>query len=101
MAGARRRWGRRVSLLVIVLGLSLPLAAVRADAADLPGLRIAGARLLNAQGYPVALRGVNRSGTEYACMQGFGIFDGPSDDASVSAIASWRINFVRLLLNED
>ena len=34
-------------------------------------------------------------------FEGFGIFDGPSDDASVRAIAAWHINFVRLLLNED
>src|SRR5207237_547296 len=48
------------------------------------------------------LHGVNRSGTEYACVQGFGPFDGPSDDASVAAIASWHgVNAVRVPLNED
>jgi hypothetical protein len=47
------------------------------------------------------LRGVNRSGTEYACIQGWGIFDGPSDTASVQAIASWGANVVRIPLNED
>jgi hypothetical protein len=47
------------------------------------------------------LRGVDRSGTEYACVQGWGIFDGPSDAASVQAIASWHVNFVRVPLNED
>ena len=36
----------------------------------------------------IQLHGVNRSGTEYACVQGGGPFDGPSDDASVAAIAS-------------
>jgi hypothetical protein len=49
----------------------------------------------------VQLRGVNRSGTEYACVQGWGIFDGPHDLASVRAIAAWRANAVRLPLNED
>ena len=29
--------------------------------------------------------GVNRSGMEFACIQGWGIFDGPSDAASVEA----------------
>jgi hypothetical protein len=64
-------------------------------------LHVSGDRLLNGQGQPVTLRGVNRSGTEYACIQGWGIFDGPSDAASVRAIASWRVNFVRVLINED
>src|SRR5439155_1628854 len=46
------------------------------------------------------LKRVSRSGGEYACAQGWGIFDGPSDSASVSAIATWRANVVRLPLNE-
>jgi hypothetical protein len=45
--------------------------------------------------------GVNRSGAEFACVQGNGIFDGPVDDASVAAIASWKANIVRVPLNED
>jgi hypothetical protein len=49
----------------------------------------------------VQLHGVNRSGPEYACVQGFGIFDGPDDDASVAAIATWNANIVRVPLNED
>lgn len=65
------------------------------------GLRAAGNRLLNGAGQEVQLRGVNYSGTEYACIQGWGIFDGPSDVASVQVMASWGINAVRLPLNED
>jgi hypothetical protein len=49
----------------------------------------------------VHLKGVNRSGTEYACIQGWGIFDGPTDAASVQALATWHINVVHLGLNED
>ena len=64
-------------------------------------LRVVGPALLNALGQPVQLRGVNRSGTEYACLQGWGIFDGPSDSASVRAIGAWRANAVRVPLNED
>jgi hypothetical protein len=48
----------------------------------------------------VRLLGVNRSGTEYACQQGYGFFDGPSDMASIRAMKSWRINSVRVPLNE-
>lgn len=65
-----------------------------------PALRVQGNRLLDSAGQPVRLRGVDRSGTEYACAQGWGIFDGPSDSASVQAIASWKANAVRVPLNE-
>jgi len=63
---------------------------------------VAGNHLVNGSGATIRLHGVNRSGTEYACVQGFGPFDGPSDDASVAAIASWQgVNAVRIPLNED
>jgi hypothetical protein len=65
------------------------------------GLHVAGNRLLDASGAAVQLHGINYSGTEYACIQGWGIFDGPSDDASVAAIRSWNSNVVHLGLNED
>jgi endoglucanase len=64
-------------------------------------ISVSGNHLVNASGQTVVLRGVNRSGTEYACIQGWGIFDGPADAASVQAIASWNTNIVRVLLNED
>jgi hypothetical protein len=67
----------------------------------LNGLKVTGNRLTDASGNPVMLRGFNRSGTEYACAQGWGIFDGPSDAASVQAMASWQANYVRVLINED
>src|SRR4029077_10259373 len=65
-----------------------------------PSVRVQGNQLVDASGHPVRLRGVDRSGTEYACAQGWGIFDGPSDSASVQAIASWNANAVRVPLNE-
>jgi len=64
-------------------------------------VHVAGNQLVNGAGQPVRLVGVDRSGTEYACAQGWGIFDGPSDQASVAAVASWGINAVRIPLNED
>jgi len=50
---------------------------------------------------PIRLLGVNRSGTESACMKGFAIFDGPSDRDSIAAIRSWGANTVRVPLSED
>ncbi|MBV8597556.1 MAG: cellulase family glycosylhydrolase [Actinobacteria bacterium] len=70
-------------------------------ATALAALHVSGNRLVDGGGHPVALHGVNRSGTEYACIQGWGIFDGPSDAASVAAMASWHVNIVRVPLNED
>ena len=97
--------GRRAPALLIVLiaaFIASGATAIRAVAAVPPeGLHVAGNRLLDGQGQRVTLRGVNRSGTEYACIQGFGIFDGPSNASSVHAIASWHVNFVRVPLNED
>jgi Cellulase (glycosyl hydrolase family 5) len=63
-------------------------------------LRVSGNELVSASGQRVVLRGVDRSGTEYECVQGHGIFDGPSGQASVSAMRSRGINAVRVPLNE-
>jgi hypothetical protein len=65
------------------------------------GLHVVGNRIVDAAGRTVRFHGVNRSGTEYACIQGWGIFDGPGDAQSVKAIASWNVNVVRIPLNED
>ncbi len=65
------------------------------------GLHVQGNQLVNGRGQSVRLLGVNRSGTEYKCVNNAGIFDGPSDAASVDAIASWHVNTVRVPLNED
>jgi endoglucanase len=64
-------------------------------------LHVSGKRILGKDGREVLFQGVNRSGTEYACAQGWGIFDGPNTASSVRAIASWHVNLVRVLLNED
>ena len=60
-----------------------------------------GNKLFDGKGQQVKLHGVNRSGTEYACIQGWGIFDGPNGAKSVQAIAAWHVNVVRVPLNED
>ncbi|MEN8651949.1 cellulase family glycosylhydrolase [Streptomyces sp. 21So2-11] len=66
-----------------------------------PQLRAEGNRLTDENGATRRMLGVNRSGGEYMCVQGHGIFDGPVDDASVKAIADWKANTVRIPLNEE
>jgi endoglucanase len=80
---------------------SAPVAVHAATSGPPPGLRVRGNQLVDGNGTPLRLIGVNRSGSEYACIQGWGVFDGPSDDASVQAMAAWHINSVRVPLNED
>ena len=84
-------------------GGALPMTAGAAPVAApaLSGLRVSGNKLVDGSNNVVHLRGINRSGTEYACVQGWGIFDGPSDAASVEAMTTWHVNVVRVLLNED
>ena len=53
------------------------------------------------RGRTVRLLGVNRSGAEYACAQGWGFFDGPVDAQSIRAMTAWKIDAVRIPLNED
>lgn len=66
-----------------------------------PAVHVSGNHLVDGSGNTVMLRGVNRSGTEYQCVHGFGVFDGPNDDASIAAMATWNVNAVRVPLNED
>ncbi|MFG2254359.1 cellulase family glycosylhydrolase [Streptomyces mirabilis] len=66
-----------------------------------PELHVSGNRLVDAGGTTRRLLGVNRSGGEFMCVQGYSIFDGPVDDASVKAIADWKANTVRIPLNEE
>ncbi len=80
------------------------LAAAPATGA-VADLRVQGTRLLD-RGHVVQLRGVDRSGLEYACIQGWGFFDSPhprriDDRAMIRAMKSWQINAVRVPLNED
>jgi len=74
-----------------------------AGGGSLSGLHVVGNQILSGTGRPVQLRGVNRSSAEEACVSGshYGIFDGPVDQASVAVMQSWKINAVRVVLNED
>ena len=64
-------------------------------------LVVSGNHFVNGAGKTVRLLGVNRSGLEYACVQGWGFSDGPTDAASIAAMRTWGIDAVRVPLNED
>jgi uncharacterized protein YbdZ (MbtH family) len=64
-------------------------------------LRVIGNELVNAAGKPNRLLGIDRSGAEYPCIQGWGLIDGPTGTRAISVMMSWRINAVRIPLNED
>jgi len=83
-------------LCVLLCGLCSALAAI-----SLQGLHVSGNKILNGNNQVVTLRGVDRSGTEFACIQGNGIFNGPNNQSSINAILSWNANIVRVPLNED
>lgn len=90
---------RRAGLLLLFPGFGVTMSAgvpvhqmTGVTATGLTGIRVSGAHLVNAAGTVIHLRGINRSGPEYACIQGWGIFDGPNSAASVAAIASWKVN---------
>lgn len=88
----------RLALIFIALFAVALTASAAAQAAPWIGVR--DNHLVDGQGRTVRLLGMNRSGTEYSCQQGYGFFDGPSDAASIRVMKSWRINAVRVPLNE-
>jgi endoglucanase len=92
--GEAASWRRRLRAISLVGALGVLLAGC-------VSVTVAGNQLIGVANAPMRLLGVNRSGTEYACVQGWGLFDGPSDATSISAIASWHVNVVRVPLNED
>jgi hypothetical protein len=91
-----------IAIPAVTAAARVPLTARIVSAATAaPQLHVSGNELVDASGNQVVLHGMNRSGTEYACVQGNGIFDGPSDQASITAMQSWtHVNAVRVPLNE-
>jgi hypothetical protein len=66
-----------------------------------PALHVSGNKLVTSTGATYRLLGVNRSGGEFACIQGQGMWNGPMDQTSVTAIRSWKVRAVRVPLNEE
>jgi endoglucanase len=76
------------------------LVSVVSATSTAPQLHVSGNQLVNASGAPVVLHGVDRSGGEFACVQNTGIWNGPMDQASVTAMKEWGVTAVRVPLNE-
>jgi len=98
-----RRWSWVIVLLVAIYAAVLQTAPPQ-PYGHLLGLHVSGNHLVNSDNDIVVLHGVVRSGTEYACVEGWGIFDGPNvlnDDSQVPLFKSWGVNAVTLGLNED
>jgi endoglucanase len=101
MTTGPRRVGRSE---VIRTSKAIPSRAIH----GLPGLHVQGRYIVDSHGKSLRLIGVNRSASEFKCIQlgtstslGWGIFDGPVDMASARSIAAWHTNTVRIPLNED
>jgi endoglucanase len=91
-AAGNRTASTPVSLTVNIATSSPPPGVVE--------VKVAGKNLVDQTGRVLQLRGVNRSGTQYACVEGWGFSDGPTDQASIDAMKAWGINSVRVSLNE-
>ena len=107
-----------VSRLTASAGAALAALAIAGASATGPNdagaspavsVRVVGNHLVDAAGDTIQLRGVDRSGSEFACTgdtgtDGWSILDTPdevTDQQSIDAMASWDVNAVRIPLNED
>ena len=93
-------WTIVLAFLLATTGLACQAGPSQPGPSAALQLHVSGNKLVNANGQTVVLHGVNYSGAEYQCVQNHGIFDGPTDKASVTAMKSWGINAVRVPLNE-
>jgi endoglucanase len=62
---------------------------------------VSGNKLLNRQGKPTRLVGVDIGGSQYYCLQKRSTpFPAPINSATVSSLLSWHVNAVRVLVND-
>ncbi len=66
------------------------------------GIQVQGNKLIDdSTGKEVVLQGFSKAGTEFQCVSGDAIFDGPVDDIMIQHMLNWNINAVRIPLNEQ
>jgi endoglucanase len=64
-------------------------------------VRVSGNKLVNREGKPTRLIGVDIGASQYYCLQKRNApFPAPIDSATVSSLLSWHVNAVRVLLND-
>jgi hypothetical protein len=66
-----------------------------------PALHVSGNHLATAAGATYRPLGVNRSSGEFACIQGRGMWDAPTDQTTINAMKTWNVHVVRVPLNEE
>jgi endoglucanase len=105
--------GARFCTLVGAIGLFLVSSYSQAYGAPAPGITVVGnqtvttsAGTLGTQSVganvAVVLRGINFSGSEYACDSQSSFFDDPpGNQATINGMLAWHANVIRLPLNED
>ena len=87
-----------IAIAAVCLALASPAFAARS-------VSVSGNHLVDGRGKPMRLLGADRSGTEYACSEGWGFTDSPHPSrpdsrALIAAMRTWRIRAVRVPLNE-
>ena len=94
-------------LLAALTGIcSIASAATARASADTLSVRVQGRHFIDSAGKVVQLRGVSYSGFEFVAIQGWNASDpsgaqaGQPDGPKWSAIKAWKINTVRIPLNE-
>ncbi|WP_460520023.1 glycoside hydrolase family 5 protein [Flindersiella endophytica] len=110
--GVKRAFLTMLAMLCVAIPASpaapaAPAPAPVESAAPAPGsepIWVSGARFYDGGHGPVRLRGVNISGAEYACQEGWGIWDTPDGrapgDATLRRLRAWGANTIRLPVNE-
>lgn len=93
-------------LLVMSVGLAACTGGSGGDTTTSPPvreaaqLRVEGNRLVDQNDQTYRLLGVNKSGTEFVCIQGNGVWADSSDDLDLAFMQQWRIRALRIPLNE-
>lgn len=102
-SNGRFRWFT-LGILALLLCSTVAVFTLRspaAKAATAPtGLHVVGNHIQDGNGNVIIPHGVNRMGGEYACVSGLS-FDGPITQTVVDAMLAWKINIVRVPLNEQ
>jgi endoglucanase len=101
----RRRIRRGIALATALASFALvtarePGADAAASGAPALSIRVKGNRLVDGTGKTVRLLGVNRPGMDVRTASGE-CWSIPPNPAEITALAAWKINAVRIPLNQD